>query len=146
MYKELKKIYDKTRTEIFIMGISHLLTIGFNNATQISDEQLASIKDAEWASAGFLRQIVVTAREIAVACGNNPVELIQFCMVENCFDTTFYAPDKKKIPYIRMEEIATRALWGVYDNEDFEDVNSDLDLDESEMAFFGIPEDIEEEE
>jgi len=84
-YKEIKTIYDRSRLDFFVMAVGHLLDIGFNNAKEITDEQIATIKDQEWATAGFLQELVTTSREIANAC-KSPVELIQFCMAENVFD------------------------------------------------------------
>lgn len=150
MYKDLKAIYDKTNTGIFSMSVSHLLSIGFNAAEKITDKQIASVKEQSWATAEFLQKIVSTAKEIAIACGNNPVELIQFCMVENVFDTEYYCPDKSHtISWDRMCELATNAIWGLVNNggdweEEFE--LAGIDLDDYEVGFFGIDDYIREKE
>lgn len=138
-YKEMKTIYDRNRLDFFCMAVSHLLDIGFNNAKEITDEQIATIKDHGWATAGFLQELVTTSMEIANAC-KSPVELIQFCMAENVFDAEFYS-GKPRIPYERMGEIATNAVWGLHVNGgDWEEEleNADLDLTPEEKDYFGI--------
>lgn len=143
MYKDLKTIYDRNRLDFFVMAVSHLLDIGFNNAKDITDDQIATIKDQEWATAGFLQELVTTSREIANAC-NSPVELIQFCMAEEVFDVEFYAPKKRKITDIRMREIAERAVMCLCNEETVEDLVNEVDLTPEEIDYFGI--DYEEED
>lgn len=140
-YKDLKTIYDRNRLDFFAMAVSHLLDIGFNKAKEITDEQISTIKDQGWATAGFLQELVTTSREIAEACGS-PVELIQFCMAEEIFDVEFYAPNKRKIPDIRMREIAERAVMCLCNEETVEDLVNEVDLTPEEIDYFGI--DIEE--
>ena len=143
MYKDLKTIYDRNRLDFFAMAVSHLLDIGFNNAKDITDDQIATIKDQGWATAGFLQELVTTSREIANAC-NSPVELIQFCMAEEVFDVEFYAPKKRKISDIRMREIAERAVMCLCNEETVEDLVNEVDLTPEEIDYFGI--DYEEED
>lgn len=143
MYKDLKTIYDRNRLDFFAMAVSHLLDIGFNNAKDITDDQIATIKDQGWATAGFLQELVTTSREIANAC-KSPVELIQFCMTEEVFDVEFYAPKKRKITDIRMREIAERAVMCLCNEETVEDLVNEVDLTPEEIDYFGI--DIEEDE
>jgi len=83
--KEMKTIYDRNSLDFFVMAVGYLLDNGFNNVKAITDEQITTIKDQEWATAGFLQELVTISREIANAC-KSPVELIQFCMAENVFD------------------------------------------------------------
>ena len=142
MYKDLKAIYDRERLEMFASAITYLLDVGFRNVTQITDEQISKIKDAGWATADFQQAIVRIAREIAVACGNDVVEIIMFCMVHNIFDVTNYGDNPHRIPWDRMSEIATNAIWGLHENggdwdEDLEYAGLDLEYEEKE--FFGIP-------
>ena len=143
MYKDLKTIYDRNKLDFFAMAVSHLLDIGFNNAKDITDDQIATIKDQGWATAGFLQELVTTSREIANAC-NSPVELIQFCMAEEVFDVEFYAPKKRKISDIRMREIAERAVMCLCNEETVEDLVNEVDLTPEEIDYFGI--DYEEED
>ena len=142
-YKDLKAIYDCNRLDFFVMAVCHLLDIGFNNVKDITDDQIATIKDQGWATAGFLQELVTTSREIAEACGS-PVELIQFCMAEEVFDVEFYAPKKRKIPDIRMRELAEMAVSCLCNEENIEDFVNEVDLTPEEIDYFGI--DIEEDE
>ena len=138
-YKEMKMIYDQNRPDFFAMAVSHLLDIGFNNVKEITDDQIATIKDQGWATAGFLQELVTTSREIANAC-KSPVELIQFCAVENVFDTAFYS-GKERISWERMSEIATTAIWKIInETDDWRDEIEELDLDKTERDYFEIPE------
>ena len=149
MYKDLKAIYDSERFDVFVMSVSYLMSIGFDAAEKITDKQIASIEEQPWATAEFLQKIVSNAREIAIACGNNPVELIQFCMVENVFDTEYYCPDKSHtISWDRMCELATNAIWAYYNESEYPEdfTNAGIDLDDYEIDFFGIPRDFFEED
>lgn len=53
--------------------------------------------------------------------------------------------DSNYISKARLEEIATKALHALEENELLEDYKYDLDLDKTEMEFFGISEDEENE-
>ncbi len=141
MYKDLKKIYDGTRMDIFVMAVGHLLDLGFRTAKEITDEQIAKLPGNGLMTEDFVQNLVRTTREIAQACDSN-VELIQFCMVENIFDTEFFAPEKRHIPYDRLSEIATQALWALNPNgEPWNEVleDTDIELEDSEREFFEIP-------
>ena len=134
-YKEMKEIYDRNRLDLFVMAVGHLLDIGFNNAKEITDDQIATIKDQGWATAGFLQKLVTISREITNAC-KSPVELIQFCSAEEVFDTEFYAPNK--ISGIRMREIAEKAVSCLCNEETIEDFVNETDLTDKEKDYFGV--------
>ena len=91
MYKNLKAIYDKTRLDVFSMAIAHLLDIGFRQAEKITDDDIAKMEGNGLMTQSFVQTLVKLSREIAQACDNNPVELIQFCMAEEIFDIRWYA-------------------------------------------------------
>ncbi len=149
MYKELNKIYDQNQLQFFAMAVTHLLDIGFREAKEIKDEDIAKIEDQGWATAGFLQELVATSKEIALAC-NSPTELIMFCTVKNIFDIQYYGTEKPRIRFDRMTEIADHAIWALHENgndwnQELED--AELDLDDDEKEFFGIPvEDYDDEE
>ena len=145
MYNNLKKIYDENRLDVFAMSVAHLLDIGFKNARGITNEQIETIKEAKWATKEFLQELVRVARDIAVACDSN-TELIMFCEANQVFDCTGYSGKRHPISWDRMCEIATNAIWGLHENGgDWEEEleYADLDLDDDEKEFFGIP--VEEE-
>jgi len=91
MYKNLKAIYDKTRLDMFSMAVAHLLDIGFRSAEEITDDEIAQMKGNGLMTQGFVQDLVRLSREIAKACDNNPVEIIQFCQAEEVFDIRRYA-------------------------------------------------------
>ena len=146
-YAQMKKIYDNTRLDVFAMAIAHLLDIGFKNATKITDEDISQIPDQGWATASFLQELVKKSREIANAC-DTTTELIQFCTVHDVFDTQYYS-NKRPISWERLSEIATQALWGLHENggdwnEELE--WADIELEDYEREYFGIPESEDEDD
>lgn len=146
MYKDMCEIYKKTRHDHFIIAVSYLLQNGFDRVREIKPEDIEKIEEQPWATAEFLQSIVSKAVEIAGAC-DAMVELIQFCTVERVFDTRFYARDH--IPYDRMSEIATNALWALHVNggdwkEELDDAG--IELEPEETYYFGIDLPEEEEE
>lgn len=91
MYKKLKDLYlNNQYNGLFAMAVGHLLTIGFIDAQEITDEQIETVKGNGLMTAAFCQDLIRLTREIALTCENNPVELIQFCMVEDIFDTHWY--------------------------------------------------------
>lgn len=146
MYNDLKNIYNKYNKAVFAAGIAHLLDIGFKAAKTITDEQITKIPKTSWATAEFLRDVVTVARDIAITI-NSPSELIMFCEVESIFDTRYYAPNKRPISWERLSEIADKAISCILydtDEDDFDGIDyalqdADLDLDDEEREFFGVP-------
>lgn len=139
MYKEIKEIYDKTNLAIFAAGISYMISIGTDKAAKITDDDIAAMKEEKWASLDFLKSVVIVARDVAKITVNNPAEIIQFCIIENVFDTTYYAREKKSIPDKRMREIAECAISYIFDNDLLDDFEEDrIELDEEEKEYFGV--------
>lgn len=96
MYANLKKIYKETHPAMFNMAIAYLLDVGFSDVKEIKDEEIETLEDSSLLSADFKKGIVRTARAIALECGNDVVEIIQFCQVENVFSTEWYAPNEEE--------------------------------------------------
>lgn len=90
MYKELKKIYDENRLDIFAMAVTHLLDIGFRRAQKITDEEIENMEGNGLMTADFCKALVKLTREIALTCGNDCVAIIQFCQKEKVFDTKYF--------------------------------------------------------
>ena len=91
IHKKLYDLYLKNQYNgLFAMAVSHLLCIGFNDAQEITDEQIETINGNGLMTKEFCQDLVKLTRDIALVCENNPVSLIQFCMVEEIFDTQFY--------------------------------------------------------
>ena len=92
-YEKIKKIYDGTRLDIFVMAVTHLMNIGWNIAENITDKQIDNVEGNGLMTKEFCQELVKIAREIATTC--NPVELIMFCQVEKLFDTKGFKPRKR---------------------------------------------------
>lgn len=93
MYANLKKIYRETQGAIWSMSVAYLLDKGFTYVQQITDKQIETLKGNPLMTAEFEQAIVRTARDIANECGNDVIEIIQFCMIEECFDTEWYSEE-----------------------------------------------------
>lgn len=89
MYANMKKIYLSNQPT-FSMAVAYLLDVGFRNVVQISDEDIEQFKGNGLMTAEFVQKIVRTAKKIAEECGNNVVEIIEFCQAENVFDAEYY--------------------------------------------------------
>ena len=94
MYGNLKKMYRKTHPAMWNMAIAYLLDYGFSQVKEITDEQINTLEGNGLMTADFEQGIVKTAKAIAEECGNNVTEIIQFCMVEECFDTEWYKEEE----------------------------------------------------
>lgn len=88
-YNGMMKIY-RENTGTFAMAVAHLLDIGFRNASKITDEQIENLEENGLMTKKFVQDLVRVSREIAKECGNDVVEIIQFCAAEKIFDTEWY--------------------------------------------------------
>ena len=104
MYTEMKKLYDETHPLMWNMAMTHLMDIGYREATQITDEDIAQIEGNAMMTQDFVQGIVRTARDIAR--NSTPLQLIQFNMVEKCVSTQGYKPRTyKSKAQIKVEEV-----------------------------------------
>lgn len=86
MYADIEKIYNNTRLDVFIMASTHLMDIGWNEAEQITDEDIETkVEGNGLMTKEFCQELVRIARDIAKA--GSPVEFIQLCQVEKLYDT-----------------------------------------------------------
>ena len=90
MYANMTKIYNDTHPAMYNMAVAYLLDNGFTSVQQITDEEIEALEENGMMTKEFVQGIVTTARDIANECGNNVVELIQFCQKKRVFDTKFY--------------------------------------------------------
>ena len=90
MYANMKKIYENTNPVMYNMAVAYLLDKGFSMVLKITDEQIEELEGNSMMTEDFVKGIVKTAREIAIECDNNVVELIQFCQKKRVFDTKYY--------------------------------------------------------
>lgn len=89
-YNGMMKIY-RENTGTFAMAVAHLLDVGFRNVSGITDEQIENLEGNGLMTQQFVQDLVRVSREIAKECGNNVVEIVQFCAAENIFDTEYYS-------------------------------------------------------
>ena len=85
MYTEIKKIYDRVGTPIFNMATTHLMSIGWNTAEKMTDEQITKVEGNGLMTQDFCQDLCKIAREVAQNA--SPVEFIQFCQIEKLYDT-----------------------------------------------------------
>ena len=115
MYSELKNLFDKTRTEIFVCSLTYIGEKGTEFVSQITDEDIDEIEDNGIMTADFCKEIVRVARKI-VEVIKSPVELYQFADAEGLFETEYFTNGKV---YRRSElERIIRTMFNrvIYDN------------------------------
>ena len=95
MYKELKKIYDNNRLDVFVMAVGNLLDKGYDTVIKITDDDISKIKMPENSlmTTGFAQALTKLTRDIAQNC-DSVVEIIQFCAKEKIFDIKYYGKGK----------------------------------------------------
>ena len=92
MYKDIKKLYDSYRLDVFSMASTQLMCMGWNEAETLTDEEIAEQQGNGLMTQGFVQDLLRLTREIAQTC--SPVEFIQFCQVEKLYDTKGYKTRK----------------------------------------------------
>ena len=96
MYDELKRIYDETgHVALFSMAVAYLIDKGSRFTSQITDDDIESLEGNGLMTKEFEQDLVRTARRIAQTVEHNPIALIQFCDVEEVFDTTWFKEDEE---------------------------------------------------
>lgn len=88
-YSGMYKIY-KENISVFPMAVAHLIDIGLRKAKTITDEDISGMEENGLMTKEFVQDLVRTTRDIALECGNNAVEVIQFCMATEIFDVEWY--------------------------------------------------------
>lgn len=133
-YSELKKFYDKTRLDYFVMAITHLMDIGWRNAEKITDEEIEKCEGNGLMTKDFVQWIQRTAREIT-RIADGPVELIQFCEAQDVFDIQNYSD---MTPRNRLEEMLLNAISYLGNRGNgVEDIMEILEANEEEMERWG---------
>ena len=93
MYKDIKKLYDSYRLDFFSMTTTQLMIMGWNEAEELTDEEIEQQQGNGLMTQGFVQDLLRLTREIAKTC--SPVEFIQFCQVEKLYDTKGYKTKTK---------------------------------------------------
>ena len=144
MYKDLKKLYDGTRKDFFVMAIGYLLDKGYDFTSQITEDDITELEGNGLMTKEFCQDLVRTAVDIAKA-SDGVHEIVQFCQAEDIFEVQFYA---NKVPRDRLETLLHNAIGGMvcndYDGESLADLADYIGATEDEMEMLGMP--IEEDE
>lgn len=90
MYNNIREIYLSNQP-MFSMAVAYLLDVGFRNVRRLTEADIDAMEGNGLMTADYVRDMVNMAREIADECGNDVVEIIQFCQAEDVFDAAFYA-------------------------------------------------------
>ena len=95
MYKELKKIYDNNRVDVFVMAVANLLDKGYDTVIKITDKDISEIQMPKNSliTTGFAQSLTKLTRDIAQNC-DSVVEIIRFCAKEKIFDIKYYGKEK----------------------------------------------------
>ena len=136
-YVKLIEIKNSCRFDHFVMAVSHYLDIGHRNAKEITQEDIDSVEENGLMTKEFCQFLMRTAKIIADSV-DSAVEVIQFCTVEDIFETRFYAG---KLSRGELEDMVKARLA----NEDDDDTSTlcelyDCDEEDLEMLGMGIPE------
>lgn len=84
-YSELEDLYYKNGVR-FIMAVSHLLSIGVNVASDITDEDIAELEGNGLMTQDYVQDLVRLTREIGKIVHDDPVKIIQFCQTKVLFE------------------------------------------------------------
>lgn len=89
MYGNMKKIYLSNQA-MFSMAVANLLDMGFRYIESLTDEDIANVEGNCLMTKDYAQDLMRMSRDIAIECGNNVIEIIQFCQKAKVFDTKFY--------------------------------------------------------
>ena len=89
MYGNMKKIYLSNQV-MFCMAVANLLDMGFRRIENLTDEDIAKVEGNGFMTKDFAQDLMRMSRDIARECGNDVIEIIQFCQKAKVFDTKFY--------------------------------------------------------
>jgi len=142
-YSELKKFYDKTRLDYFMMAITHLMDIGWRNAKKITDEEIEKCEGNGLMTKGFVQWVQRTARDIT-QIADGPAELIQFCEAQDVFDIQNYAETVNRSTLEQVVQNTQEYLFNKGYN--YDDMRYIWDLDDYEMELLGFVNEDDEDE
>ena len=86
-YNELKALAND-RYYCFVMAVAHLFDIGYRQAVKITDKDIEAQEGNGLMTKEFVQDLVRTTRDIALIA--QPIEVCQFCAIEEVFDTQLY--------------------------------------------------------
>ena len=139
----LNELYDNNRFDMFAMAVTHLLDIGFRAASKITDDDISTLKGNALMTVNFIQDLVRLSRDIAIACGDDLVTLIQFCQYKDIFEKRSFNEDieRKNPNYWVKFKVESRYTAPVYAESIKDAIDKAWDLFYD--ADFGAAEDIE---
>ena len=133
-YEKLMEIKNSCRFDYFVMAVSHYLDIGHRNALRITESEIKSVEGNDMMSKDFCEWLMETAKKIADSV-DSAVEVVQFCMVEDIFDTRYYAG---KLSRGELEKMVQYQLNYEIDGcTNLEDVAGRWDCDVEDLELLG---------
>lgn len=138
MYKELKKIYDKERLDVFSMAIQYLTDVGYRDVSKLSDEDIKEFEGNGLMTADFVQYIATLAKRITEVT-DSATEVIQFCQAEDVFDTKWYAnkPSRETLSNIAYNAVGSM-MCKDYNGNSVDDLCNYLNTDENELLALNL--------
>lgn len=144
-YDELNKIAKGCNTGHLVLALSYFFDIGYDNASKITDDDIANAKGNGIMTQEFVRWLMKTARQVA-AVTESAIDVVMFCMAEDIFDIRGFAG---KLGRSALEDMINTRIeqersYPSEDTEYFEEKYG-CDIEDFAMLGYDIP-DTEEEE
>ena len=89
-YAELKKLYEKTRLDMFAMALTYIMDKGWSNVKELTDKEIESFKENGLMTKSFVQALGRLSRDICNAV-ENPTEIFQFCDAYGIYETTYFS-------------------------------------------------------
>ena len=100
-YTKILEIKNSCRLDYFVMACSYYFDIGYSGAKEITERAIQKAEGNGLMTKECVQWIMKTAKRIA-EISEGPIDLVQFCMAEDIFETQYYAG---KLSRGRLEEI-----------------------------------------
>ena len=115
-YAELKKLYDKTRLDMFAMALTYIMDKGWSNVKELTDEEIESFKENGLMTKSFVQALGRLARDICNAV-ENPTEIFQFCDAVSVYETTYFTGGEHLSRRTLEEGLSKLISYALYDEE-----------------------------
>jgi hypothetical protein len=127
-YEKINKIKKETQYVVFSMAVTYLLDKGYDFCKELTDEDINSLKANGMMTKEFVQELVRTARDIANA-EDSPIEIVQFCALDDTFELTRYNERWARYDLVRI-------LSYLIDNGnvDLDELLNNFDMDEEEWG------------
>jgi len=100
-YEKLLEMKNNERNDYFVMILSYFFDIGYDQASKITDKDIENAESNGLMAKEFAQKLMTSARQIANIT-ESAIDVVQFCMVEDIFDTESYA---NKLPRYKLEDM-----------------------------------------